>query len=70
MAKKLTFSQQKVNSLVITFQSVNRLISNFDIEKICRIDVLFAKAVSRNKVVNLGDNLLYLVAENLSSMEF
>ena len=58
MAKKLTFSQPKVNFLAITFQSVNRLISNFEYGKIWRIHGLFAKAVCRNKVVNLGEKWL------------
>ena len=57
MAKKLTFSQQKVNFLTITVQSVNWLISNFEYGKICRIGGLFAKAVFENKLVNLGENL-------------
>ena len=34
MAKKLTFCWLKVNFLAITFQSVNRLISNFEYGKI------------------------------------
>ena len=58
MAKKLTFSQQKVNFLAITFQSVNRLISNFEYGKIWRIHGLFAKAVCWNKVVILGEKWL------------
>ena len=56
MAKKLIFGQQKANFLAITFQSVNRLISNFEYGKICRIDGLFAIAVRRNKVLDLGEN--------------
>ena len=58
MAKKLTFSQQKVNFLAITFQPVDRLISNFEYGKIYSISGLFAKAVCRNKVVNLSEKLL------------
>ena len=52
MAKKLTFSQQKVNFLAVAFQSVNRLSSNFEHGKIHKIVCLFAKAVCRNKVAN------------------
>jgi len=58
IAEKLTFSQQKVNFLAITFQSVNWLISNFEYGKIWGIDGLFAKSVFRNKVVNLGEKWL------------
>ena len=55
MAKKFTFSQQKVNFLALTFESVVWLIPNFGCRKICRIDDLFAKAVSRNEVVHLSE---------------
>ena len=55
IAKKLTFCWLKVNFLAITFQSVNRLISNFENWKICRIRGLFAKAVSQKQVIHFGD---------------
>ena len=63
MAEKLSFSQQKVNFLAITFQSVNRLSSNFEYGKIRGIGGLFAKAVCKNKVVNLGEK--WRMAKNL-----
>ena len=60
---------RKVRFLAITFQPVDRLNSNFEFGKICRIGGLFDKAVCRSKVVslsekwvNLGDNLLYTTA--------
>ena len=55
MAKKLTFSQQKVNFLAITFEPVVRLSPNFESEKICMIHGLFAKAVCRKQVIHLGE---------------
>ena len=70
MAKKLTSSQQKVNFLAITFQSVNRLISNFQYGKIQRIGGFFAKAVCRNKVVNLGEKWLCWVRMFCTSITF
>ena len=54
-AKKLTFCWLKVNFLAITIESVVWLIPDFDCRKICRIDDLFAKAVSRNEVVHLSE---------------
>ena len=45
IAKKLIFSQQKVNFLSITFEPVFQLISNFGYSKICRINDMFGKAV-------------------------
>ena len=54
-AKKLTFSQQKVNFLSITFEPVVWLIPNFECGKICLVDGLFAKAVFKNKVARLED---------------
>ena len=58
MVQKLTFCWLKINFLTITFQPVDRLISNFECGKICRIDGLFTKAVCKNKVVNLGEKWL------------
>ena len=55
IAKKLTFSQQKVNFLFITFEPVVWLIPNFECGKICLVDGLFAKAVFKNKVARLED---------------
>ena len=55
IAKKLTFSQQKVIFLSITFEPVVQLISNFGYGKICRIDDMFAKAVFKNQVARLED---------------
>ena len=54
-ANKLTFSQQKVNFLAITFEPVVRLSPNFESEKICMIHGLFAKAVCRKQVIHLGE---------------
>ena len=58
MAKKLTFSQDKVNFSTLIFDPVVRLSQNLENRKICRIDGLFAKAVCKTKVVNLGGKWL------------
>ena len=55
MAKKLTFSQQKVNLLAISFEPVVRLSPNFESDKICTIHDLFATAVCQNQVIHLGE---------------
>ena len=43
MAKKLP--GPNLNFLAITFEPVVRLIPNFEVVKICRVDGLFAKAI-------------------------
>ena len=43
MAKKLTFSQQNVNFLDITFEPAVRLSPNFENEKICTLHDVFAR---------------------------
>ena len=45
---------------VLPKSAFNRLISNFEYGKIFRIDDLFAKAVCRSKMVNLGEKWLTL----------
>ena len=53
------------------------MFSNFEYGKICRIDGLFAKAVCKNKVVNLGEKWLtwvtltiYCISLNLTHVIF
>ena len=55
IVKKLTFSQQKVNFLAISFEPVVRLSPNFESEKICMIHGLFPKAVCQKEVIHLGE---------------
>ena len=54
MAKKLTYYWPKANFSAMTFESMVKRCWNFEGVKICVIDDLFAKAVCRSKVVNLG----------------
>ena len=55
MAEKFTLCWLKVNFLAITFEPVVWCFWNFECEKICRIDDLFAKAVCRKQVIHLGE---------------
>ena len=64
MAKKLTFSQQKVNF----FALVVRLSQDFEYGKICRIDGLFAKVILKFEVVNFGEN--YLLGQESPALKY
>ena len=55
MAKELTFCLLKAIFLAITFEPVVWWFWNFECEKICRIDDLFAKVVCWKQVIHLGE---------------
>ena len=55
MAKSVTFSQQKVNFLVMICEPVVRFIQNFSHGEISRDWALFAEAFSQKLVIHLGE---------------